>query len=117
MNYYGVYHQDYAHRNGSICDAPCICKGRMMLCSHLSATEGSLLAMTAGRLRNRRSLASALNCPPEQVPTHFALQQYMDAHSGDYRYETAESPVPALRSRTEDNITVGRQKMVDCRGK
>jgi len=59
----------------------------------------------------------ALNCPPEQVPTHFALQQYMDAHSGDYRYETAESPVPALRSRTEDNITVGRQKMVDCRGK
>ena len=54
MNYYGVYHQDYVQRNGSVCDAPCICKGRMMLCSHVSATEGSLLAMTAGRLRNRR---------------------------------------------------------------
>ena len=48
MNYYGVYHQDYLQRNGSICDAPCISKGRMLLCAHASATEGSLLAMISG---------------------------------------------------------------------
>ena len=76
MNYYGVYHQDYVQRNGSICDAPCISKGRMMLCAHLSATEGGLLAMTAGRLRNRRSLATALGCPPDTDTARLALKAY-----------------------------------------
>lgn len=53
MNYYGVYHQDYVQRNGSICDAPCISKGRMMLCAFGTATEGGLIAMVSGRLRER----------------------------------------------------------------
>ena len=47
MNYYGVYHQDYLRRGGGICDAPCISKGRMMLCADGTASEGSLLAMVS----------------------------------------------------------------------
>ena len=53
----------------------------------------------------------ALNTPPEQVPTHFVIQDYMNAHGRDYRWETAEEPVPDLRDRRTDNITVGREKM------
>ena len=52
----------------------------------------------------------ALNTPPEQVPTHFVIQDYIKAHGQDYRWETAEEPIPALRSRTQDNITVGRER-------
>ena len=51
----------------------------------------------------------ALNTPPEQVPTHFVIQDYMNDHGQDYRWETAEEPVPALRSRTRDDISVGRE--------
>lgn len=76
MKYYGVYHQDYVQRNGSICDAPCISKGRMMLCAHLSATEGGLLAMISGRLRNRRALASELNCDKDWDAARIALRTY-----------------------------------------
>ena len=53
----------------------------------------------------------ALNTPPEQVPTHFVIQDYMNAHGQDYRWQTAEEPVPALRDRTRDDITVGRERM------
>lgn len=53
----------------------------------------------------------ALNTPPEQVPTHFVIQQYMDANGQDYRWQTAEPPVPALRDRTQDDITVGRERL------
>ena len=53
----------------------------------------------------------ALNTPPEQVPTHFVIQDYMNEHGQDYRWQTAEEPVPALRDRTRDDITVGRERM------
>ena len=52
-----------------------------------------------------------LNTPPEQVPTHFVIQNYMDTHGKDYRWQTAEEPIPALRDRTKDDITVGREKL------
>ena len=51
----------------------------------------------------------ALNTPPEQVPTHFVIQDYIKAHGQDYRWQTAEEPIPALRDRTQDDITVGRE--------
>ncbi len=53
----------------------------------------------------------ALNTPPEQVPTHFFIQQYIDGHGRDYRWQTAEEPVPELRDRTMDDITVGRGRI------
>ena len=53
----------------------------------------------------------ALNTPPEQVPTHFVIQQYMDKKGQDYRWQTAEEPVAALRDRKHDNISVGREQL------
>ena len=32
----------------------------------------------------------------------------------DYRFEVAPNPVPALRSRTEDNTSIGRVQGVGC---
>jgi len=52
-----------------------------------------------------------LNTPPDQVPTHFVIRDYIRARGQDYRWQTAEHPVPALRSRTEDNITAGRETL------
>ena len=53
MNYFGVYHSDYSRSGSGIFDAPCITKGRMMLCAHGAASRGGMLAMTCGRMRNR----------------------------------------------------------------
>ena len=63
MNYFGVYHADYARSNAGICDAPCVTKGRMSLSGQAVASEGQLVALCAGRLRNRRALAGELECP------------------------------------------------------
>ena len=53
----------------------------------------------------------ALNTPDSQVPTHFVIQDYMRNHGQDYRWQTAEHPVDALRSRTRDDVRVGRERM------
>ena len=52
----------------------------------------------------------ALNTPVEQVPSHFVIRDYIAERGQDYRWQTAESPVPELRDRTRDNVTVGRTK-------
>ena len=104
MNYYGVYHQDYVQRTGSVCDAPCISKGRMMLCAHASATRGSLLAMTAGRLRNRRALASALDCPGDCDTARLALAAYQK-WGADYP-EHLEGPVVSCVMDAEADVMV-----------
>ena len=57
MNFFGVYHSDYSRSNSGIFDAPCITVGRMMLCARGAYSRGSLLALSWGRLRNRRALA------------------------------------------------------------
>ncbi|MBQ5754285.1 MAG: hypothetical protein IIV90_01325 [Oscillospiraceae bacterium] len=50
-----------------------------------------------------------LNDPVEKVPTHSFIQHYMDEKGSDYRFEEKPHPVAALRSRTQDNTTAGRQ--------
>ncbi len=77
MNYIGIYHTDYT-RPGSVgCDAPCITKGRMMLCAHNAASEGGLVALAVGRLRNRRRLAEELDCPRNASLSQLALRAYL----------------------------------------
>ena len=76
MNTFGVYHQDYRQRNISVCDAPCVSKGRMMLCATGICSEGNLIAMVSGRLRNRASLAGALDCPAGTGSARLALRAY-----------------------------------------
>ena len=110
MNYYGVYHQDYVQRNGSVCDAPCISKGRMMLCAHASATQGSLLAMTYGRLRNRRALSEALGCPGECDAARLALRAYRKWGEDYPRY--LEGPVVScVMDADGDEMVLSRDRM------
>ena len=110
MNYYGVYHQDYIQRNGSICDAPCISKGRMMLCAHASATQGSLLAITAGRLRNRRALASALNCPGDCDAARLVLKAYRK-WGEDYPRRLEGPVVSCVMDAEADVMVLSRDRM------
>ena len=63
MNFFGVYHSGYSRSNGGICDAPCITKGGMSLSAVNMASEGRLIAMSRGSLRNRRALRTALDSP------------------------------------------------------
>lgn len=110
MNYYGVYHQDYVQRNGSICDAPCISKGRMMLCAHASATQGSLLAMSAGRLRNRRALADALQCPGDSDAARLALMAYRKWGT-DYPEHLEGPVVTCVMDAEADVMVLSRDRM------
>ncbi len=50
----------------------------------------------------------AVHDDPAQVESHLAVQREIDRVGRDYRFETAENPVPALRNRTVDNTAVGR---------
>ena len=110
MNFFGVYHQDYVQRNGSICDAPCVSKGRMMLCAYGSASENSLIAMTAGRMRNRRALASALDCPPDADPARLVLKAYRK-WGKDYP-ERIEGPVmTCVMDAGKDCMVLSRDRM------
>lgn len=76
MNYYGVYHSDYSRSGGGICDAPCITKGRMMLCARDTASQGSLIAMVEGRIRNLSSLAAAGGSPDPSGAAQVVLDAY-----------------------------------------
>ena len=76
MKYFGVYHSDYSRSGGGICDAPCITKGRMMLCADDIASQGQLIAMAEGRLRNRRELAEALDCSRDMKSAQLVLRAY-----------------------------------------
>ena len=110
MNYYGVYHQDYAQRNISACDAPCISKGRMMLCACGINSEGSLIAMTAGRLRNRAALAAALDCPVGTEAARLALKAYRRWGTGFPSH--LEGPVAACVMDVEaDRLVLSRDRM------
>ena len=51
---------------------------------------------------------SKVNLPQDSVPTHEIIDRHIRCCGCDYRYETAPSPIPSLRSRTCDNIALGR---------
>ena len=42
------------------------------------------------------------------VPSHNIIESMIRRNGRDYRFQTAPSPVPELRCRTEDNTSVGR---------
>ena len=50
-----------------------------------------------------------VNADPQQVQSHGVVQRYIDRFGEDYRFEIAPSPVPALRERRKDNISLARQ--------
>ena len=50
-----------------------------------------------------------VNAPVAGVASHTVIQDAIAENGQDYRFETAENPIPALRSRTKDNTTLGRK--------
>ena len=48
------------------------------------------------------------------VESHAIIRRVISRDGEDYRFETAPNPVPALRSRTEDNTSVGRVQGGPC---
>ena len=49
-----------------------------------------------------------VNTPLKNVMSHRVIQQYIADHGQDYRWQTAEHPVPELRARAKDNTALGR---------
>ena len=50
-----------------------------------------------------------VNGPASGVASHRVIQDAIAENGRDYRFETAEHPIPALRCRTKDNTTLGRK--------
>ena len=48
-----------------------------------------------------------VNGSASDEPAHAVIASYLCAHGEDFRFETAENPVPELASRVQDNTTVG----------
>lgn len=55
---------------------------------------------------------SVVNGNPETVESHDIVERLIEREGRDYRYETAENPVKALRDRKRDDIEVGRESRV-----
>ena len=52
-----------------------------------------------------------VNGNPETVESHDIIERLIEREGRDYRFETAENPIKALRDRKKDNTRVGREAM------
>ena len=110
MHYIGVYHSDYSRSGSGICDAPCITKGRMMLCAHGATSRGGLLAMARGRMRNRAALAAELGCPADSAPAQLVLEAYR--HWGNDYPAHLQGPVAScVMDADGDAMVLSRDRM------
>ena len=110
MNYFGVYHSEYNRAGSGVCDAPCITKGRMTLCARGVASQGSVIAMARGRLRNRAALAAALGCDGEASASQLVLLAYR-RWGADYPAHI-EGPVAAcVMDADADELVLSRDRM------
>ena len=50
-----------------------------------------------------------VNANVADVASHNVINRYIRAYGQDYRFELAQNPIEALRSRTKDNVEVGRK--------
>ncbi len=110
MDFFGVYHSNYSRSCGGICDAPCITKGRMMLCADDIASAGQQIAMLEGRLRNRVALAEALDCAKDEKPAMLALRAYLKW--GEAYPSHIEGPAATcVMDAGEDVMVLSRDRM------
>ena len=54
----------------------------------------------------------AVNGNVENVESHDIIERMIEREGSDYRYETAENPVKALRNRKKDDTATGRESKV-----
>ena len=50
-----------------------------------------------------------INPSTDIVPSHCVIENFIRRRGADYRYQVAQSPVPELRNRRQDNTCVGRK--------
>lgn len=110
MNYLGVYHSDYPRSTTGICDAPCVSKGRMLLCAMETASEGSLLAMTCGRLRGREKLAQRLGAGQRDSVSSLILQAYREWGS-EYPLHVEGPVMTCVMDAQNDRMVLSRDRM------
>lgn len=53
----------------------------------------------------------------KEMPSHQVITNRIDLDGEDYRFETKENPVPPLRDRGKDDLTIGREANVYKEGK
>ncbi len=54
-----------------------------------------------------------VNKSDDDVPSHAVINEYIQRKGMDYRYETAPHPIKELQDNEKDNITVGRECVLD----
>ena len=52
---------------------------------------------------------STVNKPELEVASHLVIEKHIKRFGEDYRFESVANPIPLLRDRKNDNITVGRE--------
>lgn len=110
MNYLGVYHSNYPRSTAGICDAPCVSKGRMMLCAEETASEGYLLTMVYGRIRNRAELAEELGCAGNTACAYLVLLAYR-RWGRDYPRHIEGPVVTCAMDVDRDRMVLSRDRM------
>ena len=110
MNCIGVYHSDYSRSGSGIFDAPCITKGRMMLCAHGAYSRGDLLALAQGRMRNRRALAGELACAGEENAAQLVMRAY-ERWGKDYPGHIQGPVNTCVMDSAEDVMVLSRDRM------
>ena len=56
-----------------------------------------------------------INGNADTVESHDIIERLIEREGRDYRFETAENPVPALRDRRKDDTALGRESRVTVR--
>ena len=56
-----------------------------------------------------------INGNADTVESHDIIERLIEREGRDYRFETAENPIPALRDRRKDDTALGRESRVTVR--
>ena len=110
MSYFGVFHADYSRPGAGVCDAPCISKGRMMLCGVDTVSEGERIAYIEGRIRNRARLNAELGCPRDAAPAAAVLMAY-ERWGEDYPRHIEGAVMTAVLDAAGDRLVLSRDRM------
>ena len=87
---------------------------RLFECASFSLQEGEKVGIIGINGTGKSTLLKMLAGQEEPdagtitMASHVVIQDAIEANGRDYRFETEEHPIPALRNRTKDNTTLGR---------
>ncbi len=109
VNFFGVYHSGYSRSNGGICDAPCVTKGGMSLSAPDMVSEGQLIAMSRGYIRNRQALRAALDCPAAS-DARLTLRAY-EKWGEDYPEHIEGPALTCVMDAGADAMVLSRDRM------